>query len=198
MHPEIKVVSSQAADWDAAKAKAITQTVLKQKSRSLRHRRLVAMLASADVAAFGRGASGERRDAHKLAVMRLQPVAGPWRGWHRTQPFVAGDERLGLGERKPFDRAAFERVHLGAGIACGLLLADAPLVRDGGEHRRVWRRVCRIRSAWAVSRVKVFERLCVAGEQRDSVAQRGSGQTGRPAIPRRLDDVARRWRIELG
>jgi len=29
-HPEVKVVSSQAADWDAAKAKAITQTVLKQ------------------------------------------------------------------------------------------------------------------------------------------------------------------------
>ena len=29
-HPEIKVVSSQAADWDAAKAKSITQTVLKQ------------------------------------------------------------------------------------------------------------------------------------------------------------------------
>jgi ribose transport system substrate-binding protein len=29
-HPEMKVVSSQAADWDAAKAKAITQTVLKQ------------------------------------------------------------------------------------------------------------------------------------------------------------------------
>lgn len=29
-HPEIKVVSSQAADWDAAKAKGITQTVLKQ------------------------------------------------------------------------------------------------------------------------------------------------------------------------
>ncbi len=29
-HPEIKVVSSQAADWDAAKAKAITETVLKQ------------------------------------------------------------------------------------------------------------------------------------------------------------------------
>jgi ribose transport system substrate-binding protein len=29
-HPEIKVVSSQAADWDASKAKAITQTVLKQ------------------------------------------------------------------------------------------------------------------------------------------------------------------------
>ena len=29
-HPEIKVVSSQAADWDAAKAKAITQTILKQ------------------------------------------------------------------------------------------------------------------------------------------------------------------------
>jgi ribose transport system substrate-binding protein len=29
-HPEIEVVSSQAADWDAAKAKAITQTVLKQ------------------------------------------------------------------------------------------------------------------------------------------------------------------------
>jgi len=29
-HPEIKVVSNQAADWDAAKAKAITQTVLKQ------------------------------------------------------------------------------------------------------------------------------------------------------------------------
>ena len=29
-NPEIKVVSSQAADWDAAKAKAITQTVLKQ------------------------------------------------------------------------------------------------------------------------------------------------------------------------
>ncbi len=29
-HPEIKVVSSQAADWDAAKAKAVTQTVLKQ------------------------------------------------------------------------------------------------------------------------------------------------------------------------
>jgi ribose transport system substrate-binding protein len=29
-HPNIKVVSSQAADWDAAKAKAITQTVLKQ------------------------------------------------------------------------------------------------------------------------------------------------------------------------
>ncbi|HEY6511691.1 MAG TPA: sugar ABC transporter substrate-binding protein [Burkholderiaceae bacterium] len=28
--PEIKVVSSQAADWDAAKAKGITQTVLKQ------------------------------------------------------------------------------------------------------------------------------------------------------------------------
>ena len=29
-HPDIKVVSSQAADWDAAKAKSITQTVLKQ------------------------------------------------------------------------------------------------------------------------------------------------------------------------
>lgn len=29
-HPEIKVVSSQAADWDAVKAKGITQTVLKQ------------------------------------------------------------------------------------------------------------------------------------------------------------------------
>ena len=29
-HPEIKVVSSQAADWDASKAKAIVQTVLKQ------------------------------------------------------------------------------------------------------------------------------------------------------------------------
>jgi ribose transport system substrate-binding protein len=29
-HPEVTVVSSQAADWDAAKAKAITQTVLKQ------------------------------------------------------------------------------------------------------------------------------------------------------------------------
>lgn len=29
-HPEIEVVSSQAADWDAAKAKGITQTVLKQ------------------------------------------------------------------------------------------------------------------------------------------------------------------------
>jgi len=29
-HPEIEVVSSQPADWDAAKAKAITQTVLKQ------------------------------------------------------------------------------------------------------------------------------------------------------------------------
>lgn len=29
-HPEIKVVSSQAADWDATKAKAITQTVLQQ------------------------------------------------------------------------------------------------------------------------------------------------------------------------
>src|SRR5450631_947269 len=29
-HPEIKVVSSQAADWDASKAKGIVQTVLKQ------------------------------------------------------------------------------------------------------------------------------------------------------------------------
>ncbi|MGB9114370.1 sugar ABC transporter substrate-binding protein [Bradyrhizobium sp.] len=29
-NPDIRVVSSQAADWDAAKAKAITQTVLKQ------------------------------------------------------------------------------------------------------------------------------------------------------------------------
>jgi ribose transport system substrate-binding protein len=29
-HPDVKVVSSQAADWDASKAKAITQTVLKQ------------------------------------------------------------------------------------------------------------------------------------------------------------------------
>jgi ribose transport system substrate-binding protein len=29
-NPDVKVVSSQAADWDAAKAKAITQTVLKQ------------------------------------------------------------------------------------------------------------------------------------------------------------------------
>ena len=29
-NPELKVVSSQAADWDAAKAKGITQTVLKQ------------------------------------------------------------------------------------------------------------------------------------------------------------------------
>ncbi len=29
-HPEVKVVSNQAADWDAAKAKGITQTVLKQ------------------------------------------------------------------------------------------------------------------------------------------------------------------------
>lgn len=31
-HPEIKVVSNQAADWDASKAKAITQTVLQQNS----------------------------------------------------------------------------------------------------------------------------------------------------------------------
>ena len=29
-NPDVKVVSSQAADWDAAKAKGITQTVLKQ------------------------------------------------------------------------------------------------------------------------------------------------------------------------
>jgi simple sugar transport system substrate-binding protein/ribose transport system substrate-binding protein len=29
-NPQIKVVSNQAADWDAAKAKALTQTVLKQ------------------------------------------------------------------------------------------------------------------------------------------------------------------------
>jgi ribose transport system substrate-binding protein len=29
-HPEIKVVSNQPADWDASKAKAITQTILKQ------------------------------------------------------------------------------------------------------------------------------------------------------------------------
>jgi ribose transport system substrate-binding protein len=29
-HPDVKVVSSQAADWDASKAKGITQTVLKQ------------------------------------------------------------------------------------------------------------------------------------------------------------------------
>lgn len=29
-HADVKIVSSQAADWDAAKAKAITQTVLKQ------------------------------------------------------------------------------------------------------------------------------------------------------------------------
>ena len=29
-HPELKVVSNQAADWDAAKAKTLTQTVLKQ------------------------------------------------------------------------------------------------------------------------------------------------------------------------
>jgi ribose transport system substrate-binding protein len=29
-HPQLKVVSNQAADWDAAKAKALTQTVLKQ------------------------------------------------------------------------------------------------------------------------------------------------------------------------
>jgi ribose transport system substrate-binding protein len=29
-HPEIKVVSNQAADWDASKAKAITQTVVQQ------------------------------------------------------------------------------------------------------------------------------------------------------------------------
>ncbi len=29
-HPEIKVVSNQAADWDASKAKSITQTVLQQ------------------------------------------------------------------------------------------------------------------------------------------------------------------------
>jgi ribose transport system substrate-binding protein len=29
-HPEVKVVSSQAADWDASKAKGIAQTVLKQ------------------------------------------------------------------------------------------------------------------------------------------------------------------------
>jgi ribose transport system substrate-binding protein len=29
-HPEIKVVSSQAADWDASKARAITETVLRQ------------------------------------------------------------------------------------------------------------------------------------------------------------------------
>lgn len=31
-HPEIKVVSSQAADWDASKARAITETVLEQNS----------------------------------------------------------------------------------------------------------------------------------------------------------------------
>jgi ribose transport system substrate-binding protein len=37
-HPDVKVVSSQAADWDASKAKAITQTVLKQKPGSVRRR----------------------------------------------------------------------------------------------------------------------------------------------------------------
>jgi ABC-type sugar transport system substrate-binding protein len=40
-NPQIKVVSNQAADWDAAKAKGLTQTVLKQNPRPVRHRRLL-------------------------------------------------------------------------------------------------------------------------------------------------------------
>ena len=40
-HPEIKVVSNQAADWDATKAKNIAATVHPAASRPVRHRRLL-------------------------------------------------------------------------------------------------------------------------------------------------------------
>ena len=91
----------------------------------------VPMLTPANVAAFRRRAVRERHHADKFAVPVLEAVAGPWAGRHRAQPFVAGDQRLGLGERNLRHRAAFERSHQRAGIACRLALADAALVGDG-------------------------------------------------------------------
>lgn len=57
-HPEIKVVANQAADWDATKAKAITQTVLQQ------HPDLCAVYGFWDVMTLGAGAAVE--EAGKL------------------------------------------------------------------------------------------------------------------------------------
>lgn len=50
-HPEIEVVSSQAADWDASKARAITETVLQQ------HPDICAILDMWDGQAIGTGAA---------------------------------------------------------------------------------------------------------------------------------------------
>lgn len=50
-HPEIKIVANQAADWDASKAKAVTQTVLQQ------HPDLCAVYGFWDVMTLGAGAA---------------------------------------------------------------------------------------------------------------------------------------------
>ena len=95
----------------------------------------VPMFRAAQVAAFGRRAGGEHRDARKLATRRPKAVAGPWRGGHRAEPFVPSDDGLRLGKRDLDDRAAFESRHRGARIAWSLPHPDAPLVGDGARQR---------------------------------------------------------------
>ena len=97
--------------------------------------REIALLRAAEIAALRRGRRGEHRDTSKLAARRLEPIAGSRPGRHRAEPLVAQDDSLGLGERDFSHCAAFECVHLGPGIACGLGIADAALMGDGGDHR---------------------------------------------------------------
>ena len=82
-------------------------------------------------------ALGQRRRQRRPQARRLASSGRSRPGFLLAswEPFVAADERPGLGVADLFDRAAFERRHWGAGIAYGLLLPDAALVGDGGEDR---------------------------------------------------------------
>ena len=97
-HPEVKVVSSQAADWDAAKAKAITQTVLQQNPDLVRHRRLLGR--------HGRrhGGGGEGGRAHRQGVRRHL-------GRRRAEGRLRAGQVRGLRSRRQLRRAHAGRQH---------------------------------------------------------------------------------------
>ena len=99
-HPELKVVSSQAADWDAAKAKGITQTVLKQ------HPDLCGIVGFWDGMDFGHrgGDQGGRPDGQgvprhlrrRRAEGRLRPgQGGRVRPRHQLRRADAGEQHGG-------------------------------------------------------------------------------------------------------